>query len=65
MEDYQLTAVATDYLLKGEFEKSWIMHNMVLKNLLNKYAGLNRVTFYDLTNLKKGRGGFNLCRSLV
>ena len=63
MEDYQLTAVATDYLLKGEFEKS-LNYAQYGAQKFPKYAGLNRVTFYDLTNLKKDEEALTYAEAL-
>lgn len=51
MEDYQLASFATDYYLKGEFQKSLEISQFGNKKF-PRYAGLNRLTFYNETDLK-------------
>lgn len=52
MEDYQLVTFALDYFLQGEFDKSLEVAQFGV-NKFPKNAALNRIAFYDLTNLKR------------
>ncbi|MGN0069074.1 MAG: tetratricopeptide repeat protein [Prevotella sp.] len=52
MNEYQLANYATDYYLKGEFEKS-LEVSQFANQKYPRNAGLNRVTFYNLTDLKR------------
>lgn len=52
MEDYQLVTFALDNFLKGEFDKSLEIAKFGT-NKFPKNAALNRIAFYDLTNLKR------------
>ena len=52
MEDYQLVTYALDYFLTGEFEKSLDVAAFGAKKF-PKNPALNRVAFFDLTNLKR------------
>ncbi len=52
MEDYQLVDYALAYFLKGEFTKS-LEVSKYGNNKFPKNPALNRISFYDLTNLKQ------------
>lgn len=52
MEDYQLVNFAVAYFLKGQFDNSLAVANYGLQKFQRNPA-LNRIAFYDLTNLKR------------
>lgn len=52
MEDYQLASYAVNYFLKGDFEKS-LSISQYGNQKFPKSAALNRISFFDLTNLKR------------
>ncbi len=52
MEDYQLVDFALSYFLKGEFEKS-LEISQFGNNKFPRNPALNRISFFDLTNLKR------------
>jgi tetratricopeptide (TPR) repeat protein len=52
MEDYQLVDYALVYFLKGEFEKS-LEISQFGNNKFPRNPALNRISFFDLTNLKR------------
>lgn len=51
MEDYQLASYGTDLFLKGNFDKSLEVAQYGAKKF-PRNAGLNRLTFFNSTNLK-------------
>lgn len=52
MEDYQLASFATDYFLNQDFEKSLAIAQFGNQKF-PRNPGLNRLSFFDLTNLKR------------
>lgn len=52
MADYQLAAYAVDNFLKGNFEKS-LEVSQYGNQKFPRNAALNRISFFDLTNLKR------------
>ncbi len=52
MEDADLVSFALDYFLKGDFEKSLAI-SQYGNNKFEKNPALNRISFFNLTNLKK------------
>ncbi len=52
MEEYQLVSYALAYFLKGEFQKSLDVVTFALGKF-PKNPGLNRLSFYNLTNLQR------------
>ena len=52
MEDYQLVSFALNYFLKGEFDKSLEVAQFGIKKFPSN-AALNRINFFNLTNLKR------------
>lgn len=52
MEDYQLADYALSYFLKGDFDKSLEVSKFG-NNKFPKNPALNRISFFNLTNLKK------------
>lgn len=52
MEDYQLVSFALNYFLKSEFDKSLEIAQFGIKKFPSN-AALNRINFFNLTNLKR------------
>jgi tetratricopeptide (TPR) repeat protein len=63
MEDYQLVSFALDYFLKGEFDKSFSVSSFG-NSKFPKNAALNRISFYNLTNLKRYDEALNYANAL-
>lgn len=52
MEDYQLASYSLCHFLRGNFDKSFEVSKFGTDRS-PRYAGLNRLSFYNLTNLKR------------